>query len=116
MDEVDRPIIAQLRADSRAAKRRVDHSVEDGIITALTIVVDTFGQTRPTEAYVEVFCRGTVPPDELLKIISGLPEVVRAGTETSIVLTPLTAAKACAGCLMNVARSTARNTGFTWQA
>ena len=35
-----------------------------------------------TEAYVELFCRGTVSPEELLRILSAVPEVVDAGTVT----------------------------------
>ena len=35
-----------------------------------------------TEAYVELFCRGTVAPDELQRILQGVPEVVYAGTVT----------------------------------
>ncbi len=35
-----------------------------------------------TEAYVELFCRGTVAPDELKRILSGVPEVVDAYTVT----------------------------------
>jgi DNA-binding Lrp family transcriptional regulator len=31
---------------------------------------------------VEVFCRGTVSPDELRRILSAVPEVVDAGTVT----------------------------------
>ena len=35
-----------------------------------------------TEAYVELFCRGTVAPAELKRILSNVPEVVDAGTVT----------------------------------
>jgi len=33
-----------------------------------------------TEAYVELFCRGTVAPEELKRLLSAVPEVVDAGT------------------------------------
>ncbi len=97
MDEVDRQIIAHLRGNGRAsygeigelvglspsaAKRRVDHLVDNGVILGFTVAVDAFGPMRPTEAYVEVFCTGTVAPDELMKIIAEVPEVVHAGTVT----------------------------------
>jgi DNA-binding Lrp family transcriptional regulator len=35
-----------------------------------------------TEAYVELFCRGTVAPGELKRILSQVPEVVDASTVT----------------------------------
>jgi len=35
-----------------------------------------------TEAYVELFCRGTVSPQELQRLLSTVPEVVDAGTVT----------------------------------
>ena len=35
-----------------------------------------------TEAYVELFCRGTVAPEDLRRILAAVPEVVDAGTVT----------------------------------
>jgi hypothetical protein len=35
-----------------------------------------------TEAYLELFCRGTVSPGELRRILAEVPEVVDAGTVT----------------------------------
>jgi hypothetical protein len=56
---------------------------------ATVISARSSGSPRPpavdglgTEAYVELFCRGTVAPAELMRILSGVPEVVDAGTVT----------------------------------
>jgi DNA-binding Lrp family transcriptional regulator len=63
-------------------KRRVDRLVADGVIRGFTIQVDPAVDGLSTEAYVELFCRGTVAPDELRRILQGVPEVVDAGTVT----------------------------------
>ncbi len=63
-----------------AVKRRVDRLVADGVIRAFTIQVDPAVDGMATEAYVELFCRGTVAPDELKRILSQEPEVVDAST------------------------------------
>jgi DNA-binding Lrp family transcriptional regulator len=65
-----------------AVKRRVDRLVADGVIRAFTIQVDPAVDGMATEAYVELFCRGTVAPDELKRILSQVPEVVDASTVT----------------------------------
>ncbi|MFO7689085.1 MAG: Lrp/AsnC family transcriptional regulator [Cryobacterium sp.] len=97
MDNLDRGILDLLRRNARAGygdigsavglsasavKRRVDRLVSDGVIRGFTIQVDPAVDGLSTEAYVELFCRGTVVPDELLRILSGVPEVVEAGTIT----------------------------------
>ena len=97
MDSLDFGIIDLLRQNSRAGygdigetiglsasavKRRVDRLVADGVIRSFTIQVDPAVDGMGTEAYVELFCRGTVAPDELKRILSGIPEVVDAGTVT----------------------------------
>lgn len=97
MDTLDRRIIDLLRQNARASygdigervglsasavKRRVDRLVADGIIRAFTIQVDPELDGLGTEAYVELFCRGTVAPGELRRILSTVPEVVDAGTVT----------------------------------
>jgi DNA-binding Lrp family transcriptional regulator len=63
-------------------KRRVDRLVADGVIRSFTIQVDPAVDGLGTEAYVELFCRGTVAPDDLKRILSGVPEVVDASTVT----------------------------------
>jgi len=97
MDNLDHRIIDLLRLNSRsgygdigvrvglsasAVKRRVDRLVADGTIRAFTIQVDPVVDGLSTEAYVELFCRGTVAPDDLKRILSAVPEVVDAGTVT----------------------------------
>lgn len=97
MDNLDRGIIDLLRQNARAGygdigetiglsasavKRRVDRLVADKVIRGFTVQVDPAVDGLPTEAYVELFCRGTVAPDELKRILSGVPEVVDAGTVT----------------------------------
>jgi DNA-binding Lrp family transcriptional regulator len=97
MDALDYGIIDRLRLNSRAGygeigeviglsasavKRRVDKLVGDGVIRAFTVQVDPAVDGLSTEAYVELFCRGTVAPEELRRMLSGIPEVVDAGTVT----------------------------------
>jgi hypothetical protein len=80
MDNLDHRIIDLLRQNGRAGygdiggtvglsasavKRRVDRLVADGVIRGFTIQVDPAVDGLSTEAYVELFCRGTVAPDEL---------------------------------------------------
>jgi DNA-binding Lrp family transcriptional regulator len=95
VDSLDTGIIDQLRQNARAGygdiglivglsasavKRRVDRLVAEGVIRSFTIQVDPAVDGLATEAYVEVFCRGTVAPAELKRILSGVPEVIDAGT------------------------------------
>ena len=97
MDSLDYGIIDMLRQNARAGygdigdrvglsasavKRRVDRLVADGVIRAFTVQVDPAVDGLATEAYVELFCRGTVAPDELRRILAGVPEVVDAATVT----------------------------------
>ena len=97
MDAIDYRIIDQLRQNARAGygdigdvvglsasavKRRVDRLVSDGVIRSFTVQVDPAVDGMAVEAYVELFCRGTVAPDELKRILSQVPEVVDASTVT----------------------------------
>ncbi|GGE97748.1 Lrp/AsnC family transcriptional regulator [Mycetocola zhadangensis] len=97
MDNLDRGIIDLLRQNARAGygdigqeiglsasavKRRVDRLTADGVIRSFTVQVDPAVDGLHTEAYVEIFCRGTVAPDELLRILADVPEVIDAGTVT----------------------------------
>ena len=97
MDDIDRKIVALLRTDARrsfqdigthvslsapAVKRRVDRLVADRVIRAFTVQVDPVVDGLATEAYVELFCRGTVAPEELRRILSAVPEVQDAATVT----------------------------------
>lgn len=95
MDNLDHGILALLRKNARAGygdigdtiglsasavKRRVDRLVADGVIRGFTIQVDPAVEGLGTEAYVEIFCRGTVAPGELRRMLSDIPDVVGAGT------------------------------------
>ena len=97
MDNLDHGIINLLRRNARAGygdigeviglsasavKRRVDRLVADKVIRGFTIQVDPIIDGLGTEAYVELFCRGTVSPADLRRILSDVPEVVDAGTVT----------------------------------
>lgn len=97
MDNLDYGILDHLRQNARAGygdigdkiglsasavKRRVDKLVADGVIRGFTIQVDPAVDGLATEAYVELFCRGTVAPAELQRMLSAVPEVVTAGTVT----------------------------------
>ncbi|MFD1715201.1 Lrp/AsnC family transcriptional regulator [Amnibacterium flavum] len=97
MDSIDHRILDLLRLNARsgygdigavvglsasAVKRRVDRLVATGVIRAFTIQVDPEIEGKSTEAYVELFCRGTVAPAELKRILSAVPEVIDAGTVT----------------------------------
>ncbi len=77
MDRIDHGIIDQLRLNARAGyadigaevglsasavKRRIDKLVADGVIRGFTVQVDPAVEGLATEAYVELFCRGTVSP------------------------------------------------------
>lgn len=97
MDRIDYGIIELLKQNARASygdmgdivglsasavKRRVDRLVRDGVIRGFTVQVDPAVEGLATEAYVELFCRGTVSPTELRRLLSGIPEIVDAGTVT----------------------------------
>ena len=97
MDSIDRAIIDVLRLDARApygeigdqvglsssaVKRRIDRLVADRVITSFTVTVDPDIDGRGIEAYVELFCRGTVAPADLRRILNAVPEVVNAATIT----------------------------------
>lgn len=95
MDATDQRIIDQLRDNARAGyaeigdvvglsasavKRRVDRLVETGAIRGFTVHIDPAAEGIGVEAYVELYCRGTVAPEELRALLQAVPEVVYAGT------------------------------------
>jgi DNA-binding Lrp family transcriptional regulator len=97
VDVVDRHVVECLLRDGRAtfaeigaevglsapaAKRRVDRLVAGGEIRGFTAVVDPSALGWTTEAYVELYCRGTVSPQELQRHLRSVPEVVSACTVT----------------------------------
>lgn len=97
LDEIDGKILACLGRNGRAtfqeigaevnlsapaAKRRVDRLVATGAIQGFTAVLDPAAIGWRTEAYVQVFCRGTVAPELLASAWEDIPEVVSAATVT----------------------------------
>lgn len=95
MDAIDHRVISCLLRDGRAtyaeigaevglsapaAKRRVDRLRASGAIRGFTVVVDPSALGWTTEAYVEVYCQGTVSPQDLRRSLERVPEVVGACT------------------------------------
>lgn len=96
LDDIDRRIIDELRLDGRASyadmggriglspsavKRRVDRLVAEGVIRGFSVRLDP-ELDGGTEAFVELFCRGTVAPEDLRRILGTIPNVVEAATVT----------------------------------
>jgi DNA-binding Lrp family transcriptional regulator len=97
LDETDTRILAELTEHARATfaeigekvnlsapavKRRVDRMLDTGVIKGFTTVVDRNALGWSTEAYVQVFCHGTIAPDRLRAAWIDMPEVVSAATVT----------------------------------
>lgn len=97
LDETDERILAGLAEHARATyaeigqqvnlsapavKRRMDRMVAAGVIRGFTTVVDRNVLGWRTEAYVQVFCHGTIAPAELRAAWVGIPEIVSAATVT----------------------------------
>lgn len=97
MDDLDQRLITVLLRDGRAsftdigaevglsasaAKRRFDRLVSSGAIRGFTALIDPGSLGWRTEAYIEVYCKGTVSPDELRRSLARIPEVVGACTVT----------------------------------
>jgi DNA-binding Lrp family transcriptional regulator len=95
VDVTDQRIVECLLGDARAtfaeigervglsapaAKRRVDRLLASGAIRGFTALVDPSALGWTTEAYVQVFCRGTVSPADLRRSWENVPEVVGACT------------------------------------
>jgi DNA-binding Lrp family transcriptional regulator len=97
LDTSDERILAELAEHARATfaeigqrvnlsapavKRRVDRMREAGVIKGFTTVVDRNALGWNTEAYVQVYCHGTIAPDQLRATWVDMPEVVSAATVT----------------------------------
>ncbi len=95
MDTIDQSVLSCLLADGRATyaeigdvvglsapavKRRVDRLRETGAIRGFTALVDPAALGWSTEAYVEIYCKGTVAPEALRRSLEAVPEVVGACT------------------------------------
>ena len=97
LDETDERILGELAEHARATfaeigqrvnlsapavKRRVDRMLDSGVIRGFTTVVDRTALGWTTEAYVLVYCHGTIAPDALRVAWQDIPEVVSAATVT----------------------------------
>jgi DNA-binding Lrp family transcriptional regulator len=95
MDQVDERVIGCLLRNARATlaeigaevglsapaiKRRIDRLVAAGAIRGFTALIDPDVLGWQTEAYVELYCKGTVAPEELRRNLEHVPEVVGAVT------------------------------------
>jgi DNA-binding Lrp family transcriptional regulator len=95
MDQVDEKVIGSLLRNARATlaeigaevglsapaiKRRIDRLVAAGAIRGFTALIDPDVLGWQTEAYVELYCKGTVAPEELRRNLEHVPEVVGAVT------------------------------------
>ncbi|MGK2879484.1 MAG: Lrp/AsnC family transcriptional regulator [Mycobacterium sp.] len=97
LDDTDERILAKLTENARATfadigervnlsapavKRRVDRMLDSGVIRSFTTVIDRNALGWTTEAYVQVYCHGTIAPDQLRRAWVDIPEVVSAATVT----------------------------------
>lgn len=73
---------AEVRLSAPAVKRRVDRLQADGTIAGFTTIVDPSALGWGTEAYVQVYCKGTILPETLRATWEEIPEVVSASTVT----------------------------------
>ncbi len=95
MDRVDEKVIGSLLRNARATlaemgsevglsapavKRRIDRLVAGGAIQGFTALIDPDVLGWQTEAYVELYCKGTVSPEDLRRSLERVPEVVGAVT------------------------------------
>jgi DNA-binding Lrp family transcriptional regulator len=95
MDGVDGKVIGCLLRNARATlaeigaevglsppavKRRIDRLVASGAIQGFTALIDPDVLGWQTEAYVEIYCKGTVSPKDLRRSLEQVPEVVGAVT------------------------------------
>jgi DNA-binding Lrp family transcriptional regulator len=95
MDEIDRQIVALLRADARrsfldigghvhlsapAVKRRVDRLERDGVILGYTAIVDPVAYGWRAEAFVDLYCEGNMSAEAIRKAVESEGAVVSAHT------------------------------------
>ncbi|MCU4673349.1 Lrp/AsnC family transcriptional regulator [Microbacterium fluvii] len=95
MDATDELILDLLRVDGRASygriggevglsasavKRRVDRLVATGVIESFSVRTGAAHRPDRIEAYVEIYCSGTVSPQVLRELLEQVPEVQNAST------------------------------------
>jgi DNA-binding Lrp family transcriptional regulator len=95
MDQTDKEIVALLRENARrsyldignkvhlsapAVKRRVDRLEQEGIILGYTAIVDPPAFGWHAEAFVDLYCEGTMPGASIKRAVGGEAGVVSAHT------------------------------------
>jgi DNA-binding Lrp family transcriptional regulator len=95
IDGTDRQIVALLRQNARrsykdigrhvhlsapAVKRRVDRLERDGVIRGYTATVDPPAFGWHAEAFVDLYCEGSMPGEAIKRAVEGEPGVVSAHT------------------------------------
>jgi len=95
MDQTDRTIVALLRENARrsfqdigrhvhlsapAVKRRVDRLERDGVILGYTAIIDPPAFGWHAEAFVDLYCEGRMPGEEIRRTVETEPGVVSAHT------------------------------------
>jgi DNA-binding Lrp family transcriptional regulator len=95
MDEIDRRIVALLRENARrsfsdvgqhvhlsapAVKRRLDRLERDGIVLGYTALVDPLAFGWRAEAFVDLYCEGSMPGAAIRRAVQREPGVVSAHT------------------------------------
>ncbi|MGI8714938.1 MAG: Lrp/AsnC family transcriptional regulator [Solirubrobacteraceae bacterium] len=95
MDATDRTIVALLREDARrsyqdigrhvhlsapAVKRRVDRLERDGVLLGYTAVVDPEAFGWHAEAFVDLYCEGTMSGAAIKRVAQREPGVIAAHT------------------------------------
>jgi DNA-binding Lrp family transcriptional regulator len=95
MDGVDQQIVALLREDARrsfqdigrrvhlsapSVKRRVDRLERDGVLLGYTAVVDPEAFGWHAEAFVDLYCEGTMAAGAIKQAVEREPGVIAAHT------------------------------------
>jgi DNA-binding Lrp family transcriptional regulator len=95
MDEIDRIIVALLRENARrsfqdigrhvhlsapAVKRRVDKLEHEGVLLGYTAIVDPQAFGWNAEAFVDLFCEGSMPGEAIKRAVEREAGVVSAHT------------------------------------
>jgi DNA-binding Lrp family transcriptional regulator len=95
MDDIDKTIVALLRTNARrsfqdighhvhlsapAVKRRVDRLERDGVLLGYTAIVDPEAFGWHAEAFVDLYCEGSMPAEAIKRAVEGERGVVSAHT------------------------------------
>jgi DNA-binding Lrp family transcriptional regulator len=95
MDQIDQRIVALLRENARrsyqdigghvhlsapAVKRRVDRLEQDGVLLGYTAIVDPAAFGWRAQAFVDLFCEGSMPAAAIKRAVEREPGVVSAHT------------------------------------